>query len=504
MQANFFDPPQAAGRGAATRGMAWLGVAQAFRVLLSFASVVTISRLLLPDDFGLVALAGPLLAFVGMLQDGGLGQSLIQEKDMTHGRASAIFWASSVAACGGSIVLLAGAVPTAWFFDRPDMVGVMVAFSILPVLGALQSPHMSILNRRMAFGRLAAIDIVVALVNFLVCLAAAWAWRSYWALVLSSIVSSIVGVGCAWLACRWTPGRPHFDAGFKKALRFGSGLSIFNVFNFITRNADNLIIGKMLGAAQLGLYDRAYRLLLSPLQQVNAPIGRVMVPFLSATRGDPERYRNAYLESVTAIMIATQPAVLLATLCSDRFVHVLLGPSWGGVAPIFYWLGACSLHQVFTATLGWLFLSQGRGRDLATVGAVSCVISVAAFVLGLRWGAVGVAAAYTLSDYAIKAPVLWILSGRQGPVGVATLVSGVAPHAAAVVVAAVVVIASGFPWQPLSLLGFLGAGAATQAAYLATLVAFPGKRSLMERWMHFGFEKSRIVFARAVRKTRSL
>jgi PST family polysaccharide transporter len=282
----------------------------------------------------------------------------------------------------------------------------------------------------------------------------------------------------ATFLARWRPGAPSLDQGVRELIRFGAGLSISNIFNYISRNADNFLIARFVGQAQLGLYDRGYKLMMMPLQQVNAPISRVLLPLLSRLQTDPVRYRSSYLSTITGLMAAVQPGLLTAVIFAPAFVHVLLGPNWDAVVPIFVWLGLAGLHQITTNTLGWLLVSQGRARSLVVLGVCTSVTTVAAFVIGLRYGAVGVAAAYMISDYLLRLPVIWWYVTRNGPVSLSDLLRAAAPHAVAIAITGVVLLlVARIEPQP----GFLGLAllaAAAYAIYGSVLVAFPDKRAM--------------------------
>ena len=159
----------------------------------------------------------------------------------------------------------------------------------------------------------------------------------------------------------------------------------------------------------LGLYDRAYRLLLFPLLQINAPLGRVMLPMLARLRTDRPRYRSAYLQAVNQLLLVTQPGIVFSIATADIFVPILLGNDWRAAAPIFQWLGLAALLQPISVVTNWLFISQGRSKDYASWGAFNAAICAVAFCIGLPWGPIGVAAAYSISQVTVRSPVvLWM------------------------------------------------------------------------------------------------
>jgi PST family polysaccharide transporter len=155
---------------------------------------------------------------------------------------------------------------------------------------------------------------------------------------------------------------------------------------------------------------------LLPIRQLNTPISAVAVPALCRLANEPERYRQAYLRILEKIAIVTMPATAFAIVTSDWLVHVALGPRWAQVGPIFALLAASALVQPVANTVGWLFLSQDRTRDLFRWGMIGASAIIAAIVLGLPWGAAGVAASYSITSLGLATPLLLWFVGKKGPV----------------------------------------------------------------------------------------
>jgi PST family polysaccharide transporter len=259
----------------------------------------------------------------------------------------------------------------------------------------------------------------------------------------------------------------------------GAGFSTFNLLNFLSRNADLLLIARFHGATALGFYERAYKMMLAPLWQSVTPFGRVMTPVLSRLQDDAPTYRQRYFESVALLMSVVQPAIVAALMFSDAAVGLVLGPGWAPASPIFFWLSLTALHQMQTLSLGWLFVSQGRAREFALVGAFGAAIIVTAFVLGLPYGPVGVAMAYAIADISLRAPMTWWVAGRRGPVNFAALVRSFAPHAVAMGASAGALAL----WSRFTSLGetptLIAAAVISYCVYCAALLAFAEKRRLV-------------------------
>ena len=470
---------QPGARALAARGAVLTLIAQVYRVTLSFVSSVFLARLLTPTDFGLVAMVSSIAAFGAVIQDLGLNQALIQRERISAAQISALFWLSAGFSFVLALAFAAGAPLLAWFFGDSRLIALTIAFAFLFLFSGGQSQQLALLNRELRFKTLAGIDVVAATMSAVVGVALAWLTWSYWALFAASLAYTLAGLVCVWIVCSFRPSRPSFEGDFKEIIRFGSGVSSFNIVNYFARNADNLLIGRFYGSEQLGLYDRAYRLLLFPLQQIQFPLGRVMLPLLSRLQSDPKRYRKAYTECITMLLAATQPGLIFAIIFSEEVFLILFGANWVPAASIFRWLGVAGLYHAMSSPTGWLFLSQGRSGDFFRLGLYNAVTIVGAFVAGLPWGPLGVAAAYAVSEYLLRVPVTFVLAGRRGPVTTRELRATAAPHVVATLVAGLVLFALAQVIPPPGTLACLLLAVLSYGVYCLVLIIFPEKRRIL-------------------------
>ena len=476
----FFDPPSGSLGGSVGRGALVTGGSQVVKLGCQFASVIVLSRLLSPEDFGIVAMAAPVMAFVGLFQDLGLMQATVQKKGITHAEVNALFWLNLAvsALLAGLLVLISPLV--ARFYGDPRAGVLVAAMSVQLVFHGAGGQHHALVNRRMEFGRLAILDSIGAVLGLAVSIAWALVDPSFWALYAGSIVMALYGSIGGWVLSRWRPGLPRWTAGVGGLVGFGAGVTGFNFANFFSRNLDNILIGRYRGNEELGLYDRAYKLLLFPLQQVTNPLSKVMVPALSRMTDEPDRYRHAYLRVAPILLLVTLPGVAFAIAMADVLVPFALGQQWAGSAIIFQALGFAGLLQPLNNPSGWLFISQGRSSDFLRWGIIVAVTSVAAFVIGLPYGAFGVALAYAVSEY-LRTPLLWLYIGRRGPVRAADVLRVAFPFVAGAHLALGVLWAIR-PHLPEAPLPALVLGSVLSYLLVAGFAALfePGRRTLDE------------------------
>jgi O-antigen/teichoic acid export membrane protein len=399
----------------AVRGSLVTGVSQGIKVGLQFLSVVVMARLLLPEDFGLIAAVGPIVAFVALFQNLGLQQAIVQRRTISEAELNRSFWIMAAVGLGCTVIVAAASPLVAWFYNDPRLRNITMVAALPLLIGSMSGVPFSLLNRNLRFGRLALADVLSALFGFLAAAGSAWWGLSYWSLLIGSAVSAAVSLAAAWKWCRWAPRRPDFGID-REIMAFGANLTGFNIVNFFSRNLDNILIGRYSGAIELGYYDRAYKLLLFPIQNIVTPLSRVMVPLLARVQDDKPRFRELYLQVLWALAFVTVPGVAALIVTSGQVVDLLFGPKWAAVAPIFAWLGFAGLIQSSNNTASWIFICQGRAKTMFRWGIYGSATTIAAFFVGLPWGVAGVAAAYAISGYVLRLPVLAAIVHRTGPV----------------------------------------------------------------------------------------
>lgn len=416
MSNGVYNGPIGGLKQSAAKGAFFTSLAQIAKVIVQFGSVVILSRLLSPADFGLFAMVAPLYGLALIFQDFGLGHATVQSAQVTPAQSSALFWVNIAGSLCLAVPLIFGAPLVASFYHDQRLVALTRSFAVLIAIGALGAQHSALLNRSIRFRYLAALDATAAFAGFLGAVLLAVTFHTYWALFASYAISASVNVLGAWIGTGFVPRLPRRGSGARQMVQLGAGITSYNFFTFIARNLDNVLIGRVWGDAPLGLYDRAYKLLLFPLTQINAPLGRVMLPMLARLRTDEPRYRSAYLNAVNQLLLVTQPGIVFAIATADLFVPILLGNDWRAAAPIFQWLGLAALLQPISVVTNWLFISQARSKAYASWGAFNATICAIAFCAGLPWGPIGVAAAYSISQVMVRSPVVLWMATRTGPI----------------------------------------------------------------------------------------
>jgi len=419
--------------GRSIRGGMVTAIAQGLKFMITTAATIVLARLLTPQDYGLIGMVAILMAFVGMFQYLGLSTATVKWANLSHRQVSALFWINMALSTGVTVLTIACAPLIAWFYREPRLFWITIAYAVSILFTGLYIQHEAILIRQMRFFVIAVIEIVSIAIGLCVAVVAAWFGAGYWALVLNLHAMTFSMIVGTWIACRWRPGFPAGASGVRSMLSYGGDLTGFNLMSFFARNLDNVLLGRFWGAYQLGVYSRAYQMLLMPMAQINSPLVTVAVPALSRLADSPERYRSAYLKILEKIAMITMPGVAFMIATSDWLVLFLLGARWNDASRIFMLLGLAAIIQPSARSAIWLFTTQGRTREMLTWGFIGGVIAVISIVAGLPWGATGVAASYAATDLLISTPLLFWYVGRRGPVRTRDFYRTIAPSICAAV-----------------------------------------------------------------------
>jgi len=410
------EPATPAGyRKQAVSGAIVTAAAAGSRAVLHVVAIVVMARLLTPDDFGVMGMVFPIIAFATIFQEAGLSLATLQRERISDEELSTVFWLNAGIGLGLCLLLVVAAPFVAAFYEEPRVALPTAASGLLILFGALAAQHMSLLNRNLHYGQLALVDGLSLLLGTVLAIGAAAIWHTYWAIYLLSFGPAFGGFVLSWLFSGWRPGKRAPLSQVADVIRFGAHFTVGSVATYFGRNLDKVLIGRVWGTTALGFYDRASKVVLMPILFVHNPLLRLMVPILSQNRAEPERYRRMFLVAFQFSLLLTVPGITLLAAAAREVVALVMGPQWVGGAAIFAWLAVACLGQLATGPLTVLFVSQDRPRDAMVSSVATSIYSSIAFVIGLPHGAVGVAAAYAVSEL-IRTPVMLWYATRVGPI----------------------------------------------------------------------------------------
>ncbi len=463
MDAPAHDRPADLG-GIAARGVAITFLTQAGRALLQFGSVAVLARLLVPEEFGLVAMVAAFIGAAEVLRDFGLSTAAIQSPTLSDDERTNLFWANAAAGLGCSLLAVAATPLIVHLYDEPRLVEINLAIAPLFLLNGMTTQFRAGLARNLQFKALGLSDLFAQLLSASLSVALAVAGKGVWALVIGMLANSaLTGVFYASRS-RWLPGLPQRGVSIRRFFRFGVGVFGTQMVGYVIKSVDNVTVGIVSGATALGLYGRAYQLMTVPLTQINAPMGNIVLPVLRHTQSDDEAFTR-YLGKAQLVLLYAAGGIF-AVMCglADPIVLFLFGDAWTGVIPILAVLAAAGVFRTLVAVPWWTYLARGHSGALFRQRLATGVLSVSAILAGLPWGPVGVAwgvlAGSTLawfigmwdSGRVTRLPTRPLVTRALLTIALVNVPCGAAAHAAT--------------WLPTPPVVQLFAGVAAAAAYL--------------------------------------
>jgi O-antigen/teichoic acid export membrane protein len=396
----------------ALAGTAWSSVATVAKQALTLASVATVARILGPRAYGLMAMAVIVTNFIANFRDLGTAVAIVQRPTITRSLLSSLFWINvgvgflMCSAVAFTAPILAG------FFHAPELTSILRWLAFALFLASAGVVHNALLTREMSFRVIAITDVAAAAASYMVALTGALSGLGVWSLVFASVAGAAVSTAGYWIGSSFRPRREFNVAEVRSIARFSTHLSANGLANYAYRNSDNLIVGRVLGSVQLGYYQMAYNLMLTPIQNISSVITSVLFPAFARIQEDNERFRRAYIRACMLTALITFPVMAGLGVVADPLIRAVLGSKWTDTIPIFQILAAVGLLQSVQTTVGIIYQAKGRTDWLFRWSLCVLAVSVLAFVIGVRFGTVGVATAYAIANWLIMAAPCFIVPFR--------------------------------------------------------------------------------------------
>ncbi|GAB3048444.1 lipopolysaccharide biosynthesis protein [Stenotrophomonas tumulicola] len=465
----------------AVRGGAISMAARLSTIMIQICSIVVLSRLLAPDDFGIIAMITAITAFMGLFRDMGLSAASIQKGELSDEHTNALFWLN--VAAGGLLTLLtmASAPLIAWFYDRPELQPVTLLLATTFVISSIGAQHSALMQRELRFGPKVAGDVAGALLTLVVSITLALFDQGFWSLAWGTVLGAALTTLMYLKGSKFRPSMPKRTGGIRELLGFGANVTAFELVNYFHRNLDSVLIGRVWGAESLGHYSRAYQMMMLPISSLRAPINAIAFPVLSRLQHNPAEFRTFYCRIASLLAFLSMPLMAFLIINSENVVSIALGKQWIAVAPIFALLGITGFIQPVASLRGLVLLSLGQTRLYLAWGIVNAAVVSVAFLIGVSWGPTGVALAYAIANYLILYPSL-VYFFRETPLRPLDFFSSIAIPLTATIVAAIgAFISTQYLVMTASNWIQLGSSAAVfLALFLVAVLLLPGGKKTLK------------------------
>ena len=385
-------------------------VSEGTRVLL----VIVLARLLAPSDYGLAGMAFVVAGFVGLFTDLALGGALVQRASVTEEDVSTVFWFSVAVSLLMFVVTAALSPFAASFFHEPQVAPLIVVLALSFPLAALSTTQVALLTRRLAYRSLEIREIAGVLAGAVVGLTFALVGFGAYAIVGNTVAAAAMSTLLLWRFSGWRPSLRFSRPSLMKLGGFGIKLFGIRLLTYGNRNADNMLIGKFAGATALGVYSVAYNVMFTPVNRISMPLWGVVYPALVRMQDDLPRMRAAWLRSKRLSNALHSPVFFTILVVAPDLVAVIFGPKWSAAVPVVQLLCIAGLAHSVQNLNAAVVQARGNVGLVLRLQVFASIVTLAAFALGVHWGATGVAALYAVARWIIVPVDTWFTTRAVG------------------------------------------------------------------------------------------
>lgn len=391
------DSPPGIGRQMA-KGAAWMVFMQVTIRIIGLVSMVILARLLVPEDFGLIALAMMVYGLLEVFGQFGFDVVLIQNQQADRRHYDTAWTLTVIRNTVIAALLLVSAPLAASFFNEPRLQAILYWLAAAAFIEGFANIGVVNFRKDLEFHKDFVFMVGTKLGAFAVSIPLAFVWRSYWALVAGIVAAALIRVVLGYFMNDYRP-RPNL-AACREIMNFSKWLVLNNLAQFIFTRADTFIIGKIAGTPALGIFSIASEISNLPNSELLAPIRRALFPGYAKLRSQPAVLREDFLHTLATIVAIAIPMAAGIGLIADPMVRVTLGDKWIDAIPIVHILAIYAVLNVCSANIWPMYLALGKPELFARVMGISAIIVVPLLFVGTSlFGIFGAAWALTAAVF---------------------------------------------------------------------------------------------------------
>lgn len=428
------------------RGVAFTVAMRWVNKLIGLVSTLILARLLVPEDFGIVAMAFMAMALLSAFMDLGVNVALVRNPQVTDAHYHSAWTLRLMQAGLIAALLLVGAPWAGDYFKDPRVEPVLMLMALNMAIGSLENIGIVSFQKELQFGREFRFHLINRLFNFVVTVGLALALRSYWALVIAGTVGAVFSVAHSYLA---HPMRPRLSTEkLREIFAVSQWMLVQNIGGYLDNNLHKLLVGRRDDTATMGAYSVAADLAAMPSSELLQPLNRVLFPAFAAMKHDLEQLKRAFLMAQSVQVMVAVPAAMLLSLLAPEVVGLLLGPKWVSAVPLLQTLALGYALLAIQSSAWYVSITLGQERRCAAVSWSQILL----FVL-IVWLALPGAQAEEIAGVRVGVSAfglglqLWITAQALGNLHLRELIAGL--WRSAVAIALTVLCLSWAAWPQL-------------------------------------------------------
>lgn len=364
-------------------GIYYTGIAKYIGIIISLVIAGILARLIAPEEFGIVAIATVIISFFSIFSDLGIAPAIIQNKELTDKDLSHIFSFTLWSGCGMSILFFLASWPIAWFYKSSTLLTICQILSVNLFFVAANIVPNALLFKEKEFKFIAYRSLTIQITGGGIAAIAALLGAGLYALIINPILSSIL---LFIISYRKKPQKLSLTWGVdsvKKIFNYSAYQFMFNVINYFSRNLDKLLIGKYMSMISLGYYEKSYRLMMLPLQNITHVISPVMHPIFSDFQNDLNKLSASYEKVLRFLAFIGFPLSVLLWFNARELILIIFGEQWMPSVPIFQILALSVGVQIILSTSGSIYQAANDTKSLFICGVLSTLLNITGILTGI-------------------------------------------------------------------------------------------------------------------------
>lgn len=366
-------------------GAFWSAIEKYSIFFVGFLTTMVLTRLLAPHDFGVIAAATVVINFLSIFSTMGIGPAVIQRNDLSQADLDNIFSISAIIGFVLAVIFFLSSWAIAFFFNNNLLVSVCQLLSICILFGSLNIVPAALMAKNKRFKEMAKRTIIIQIVVCFFSIFAAYHKIGIYSLLIAPIITS---VSIFFINIHYYPVKLRNHISFepiKKIYSYSSFQFAFDITNYFSRNLDKLIVGKIISSEALGFYDKSYRLMQLPSEQLTGVINPVLQPFMSALQDNMSEMSERYNKIIKFIGSISIPLSVYLFFVGTELICLFFGEPWKPAASSFKILSISLATQMILSTSGSIWQSCNATNYLFKIGLVNTAITTSGFFIASIW-----------------------------------------------------------------------------------------------------------------------
>ncbi|PNQ73290.1 hypothetical protein C1T31_07155 [Hanstruepera neustonica] len=373
------------------KGGFYLTIVNVLSQLLAIVVNIVLARLLLPEDFGLVALAMTFIGFITLFTNMGFGSSIIHERNSSQNQLSSLFWLNYTLSIGSFIIIVASAQLAASFYNEPKLTSIVQIAALSILLNPIFIIHYKLLERDLEFRIISQVNLASIVIGSLSAIIGAFIGLGVYALILQTLMAVMVRLVLVLLLKKWRP-KLHFNfEEIRQMVWYSMKFKASDMALYFERNVDYLILGKFFTSVILGYYAFAYNIMYTPVKRISYIFSDILFPSFSSIKDDSTKIISGYYKSLRLIGMVSIPVMSIIAFNAEFIIQTVFGEKWDAAIPIVQILCFAGAIQSISQFGGVIFSSIGKPEVRLYISAARSILTVIAIIVGVQYGVLWVA-----------------------------------------------------------------------------------------------------------------